>query len=55
LEVVKHLIEKGAEMEAKTINGSAPLYLAFQNGHSEVVEHLIKNGAILSQETCCVS
>ena len=40
LEVVKHLQENGAEIDAKSNDGWTSLMLASQNGHLEVVKYL---------------
>ena len=39
------LIANKAEVNAKTSNGSTPLYSAAQNGHKDVVKLLIANKA----------
>jgi ankyrin repeat protein len=45
-EVVKFLLEKGAEVNAKgTIGGTTALMVASQNGHAEVVKVLLEKGA----------
>jgi ankyrin repeat protein len=41
----KALIDKGAELEAKTPYGQTPLYLAAMNGHDAVVQLLLEKGA----------
>ena len=45
LEVVQYLLEKGADIESLSSNGSTPLYLASYNGNTEVVKYLISKGA----------
>ena len=42
LDVVKELIERGADTEAKINSGRTPLYLACEGGHLDVVKELIK-------------
>jgi len=44
-EIVKLLIEKGANLNAKTKNNLTPLNLADNNFENEISELLIKNGA----------
>jgi ankyrin repeat protein len=44
-EVVKELLNKGAEVNAKANNGEIALTLASQGGYREVRELLIKAGA----------
>ena len=43
--MVKLFLDKGAAIEAKQKNDETPLYIAFQNGHLEVVKLLLENGA----------
>ena len=43
--VVKDLIEQGADVNAKDKDGMTALIVASRNGHREVVEMLISNGA----------
>jgi ankyrin repeat protein len=45
--VVKLLLEKGAELEAKTTYGQTPLSRAAGNGHEAVVKLLLEKGAEL--------
>lgn len=42
---VKALVEKGANIEAKTRYDTTPLFFAARNGHLEVVQYLISKGA----------
>jgi ankyrin repeat protein len=43
--VVRALLERGANIEAKEGDGSTPLYVAAQNGHVDVVKLLLKRRA----------
>lgn len=43
--VVRALLERGANIEAKEGDGSTPLYVAAQNGHVEVVKLLLTKRA----------
>jgi ankyrin repeat protein len=45
IETVKLLLEKGADIEAKTSNGRTTLYVAASNGHEAVVRLLLEKGA----------
>jgi hypothetical protein len=45
--VVKLLLEKGAELEAKGDSGRTPLSWATENGHEAVVKLLLEKGAEL--------
>jgi ankyrin repeat protein len=45
LEVVKLLLEKGADIEHKDNDGRTPLCVAAYNGHLEVVRLLLEKGA----------
>ena len=44
-EVVKLLIDKGADINSKNDDGFTPLDMASQEGHNYIVELLKKNGA----------
>ncbi|KAJ1475513.1 ankyrin repeat protein, partial [Baffinella frigidus] len=44
-EVVKVLLDAGADVEAKTTVGATPLYVAASNGHAGVVRILLNAGA----------
>ena len=48
LEVVRALIEAGADVNARAENGLIPLILSAQNGHLEVVRALIEAGAYVN-------
>ena len=50
LEIVKLLIENGANVDSQTELGYTALELAASNGHLEVVDLLIQKGANLSLE-----
>ena len=44
-EIAKFLIEKGADVNAKSRDGSTPLHSAAFLGHTEIAELLIQKGA----------
>ena len=44
-QVVEYLIEKGANINARTETGATPLYLASRYGHTDVVKLLLKHRA----------
>ncbi|GBN06654.1 Ankyrin-1 [Araneus ventricosus] len=44
-DVVQFLVTNGAEINAKTLNGTTPLHLAAEKGHYAVVEKLLWHGA----------
>ena len=46
LDVVRVLLDKGAEVNAKRIDGTTALMVASQNGHREVVRELLEKGAV---------
>ena len=48
-EVVKSLLEQGAEINHEASGGLTPLILACLNGHSEIVELLLKQGAVIDK------
>lgn len=58
LEIVKYLLEKGADIEAKDKNGMSPLILASKNGNLEIVKYLFEKGvnveAIDKEERTCL-
>ncbi len=45
LDMVKYLIEQGADIEHCTFRGTSPLLIAAYNGHFEVVQYLITHNA----------
>jgi ankyrin repeat protein len=47
LEIVKYLIEAGAELDVTLAKGN-PLFGAIYGGHKEVVELLVENGIDIS-------
>ena len=49
-EICRLLLDKGAQVEAKDIGGSAPLHYAAAEGHVEIVRLLCDRGADV--ETC---
>jgi len=49
IEVVKFLVSKGADVNAKNKDDNTPLHLAASwNGHIEVIEFLVSKGADIS-------
>lgn len=49
--MVSLLIEKGANIEAKTRDGLTPLHCAARSGHDQVVDLLVENKAPLCSKT----
>ncbi|MDP6527028.1 MAG: ankyrin repeat domain-containing protein, partial [Kiritimatiellia bacterium] len=45
IEAVKQHLVSGADVNAKTGVGETPMQIAYQKGHTEIVELLIANGA----------
>jgi ankyrin repeat protein len=42
LDVVRHLVEVGADKDQAQNQGATPLFIAAQNGHLDVVRHLVE-------------
>jgi ankyrin repeat protein len=51
LPVVNLLINKGANIEASSVDGWRPLHTAASNGHLEIVKALIAKGADMNALT----
>ena len=51
IEVVKYLIENGANLSAQTIDGWQPIHSAAQWGHVNVVRILVSSGADINART----
>ncbi len=45
LEIVIHLVDHGADVNATSDNGHFPLYCAAGHGHAETTRYLLENGA----------
>jgi ankyrin repeat protein len=45
LQMAQSLVNKGADIEAKTATGATPLYLAVQRKHPDIVRLLLEHGA----------
>ena len=45
MDIINELIEHGAKIDEKNIEGFSPIIIASENGHLNVVKELIKNGA----------
>ncbi|RDK37865.1 ankyrin, partial [Aspergillus phoenicis ATCC 13157] len=45
LELVKLMLSRGADLEAKGANGETPLHIATSGGHIQVVQALLEAGA----------
>ncbi|WYZ43460.1 hypothetical protein EsH8_VI_001159 [Colletotrichum jinshuiense] len=51
VEVVKFLLERGADVTVATNDGRTPLYTASQNGHPEIIKLLLDKGADITVVT----
>ena len=51
LDVVRHLVEVGAQIDQATNLGATPLFIAAHRGHLEVVRHLAEVGARQNEAT----
>jgi ankyrin repeat protein len=45
LKIVKFLVERGVDVDARSVEGVTPLMYASQNGYLEIMEYLIRMGA----------
>ncbi len=50
IEVVKELLNLGADINLAANDGASPLFIAAQNGHVKVVKELLNRGAKINQE-----
>ncbi len=50
-EVVRVLIERGADVDLRTAYGATALYIACQEGHTEIVNFLLAKGADVTAQT----
>lgn len=53
--MVSLLLDKGANIEAKTRDGLTPLHCAARSGHDQVVDLLIENRGPLTSKTKVIS
>ena len=44
-EIMKHLVENGADLNARDENNDTALMKAFQKGRFDIVKYLVENGA----------
>ena len=45
LDVVKELLDRGADIHAQMVDGATPLFITAQNGHNHLLSFLITQGA----------
>jgi hypothetical protein len=50
IEIIKELIQKGANVNAKAENGMTPLMYAVQSGRFDVVKLLLDSGALVNEQ-----
>ena len=48
--IVEHLLNRGAEVESRAIDGCTTLHLAAKNDHTIIVEHLLTRGADINSK-----
>jgi len=51
IDIVRTLVENGADVNVQSQNGFTPLYMAAQENHDAVVTFLLQNGANQSLAT----
>jgi ankyrin repeat protein len=44
IEIVKHLVEHGADVNISTDKKVTLLHIASEKGHTEIVKHLVEHG-----------
>ena len=44
-DIIKYLVEKGADIDATVWNGETPLHFAIENENFEIVKYLVEKGA----------
>ncbi len=49
------LREKGASLDIKDKSGQSPLHLAARNGHQQIIQFLIGEGADLRLKVCNIT
>ncbi|MFC1843126.1 ankyrin repeat domain-containing protein [Candidatus Dependentiae bacterium] len=50
LAIVRVLVESGAQLEPKNIDGKTPLHFAAEKGRVKIVEYLVERGAAITKE-----
>ena len=50
MDVIMYLLDKGAHLEAKTLNGATPIMRAIETSKPEIVQYLVDKGAKLQIE-----
>jgi ankyrin repeat protein len=51
IEIVKYLLDRGADIETPSVGGWSPLLSAAESGHSDIVKLLLDRGAIRDKRT----
>ena len=51
---VKKLVEQGVDINKKDLANLSPIMRAASNGHKDIVEYLVSNGAQISYNLLCV-
>ena len=49
MDVVRVLVEQGADIDKAKNDGATPLFIASQNGHVDVVRVLVEQGADINK------
>ena len=53
MEIVRHLYDSGADIEAIDDEGNTPLHIAVKRGHFDIVKYLIERGSQTETQDLC--
>ena len=52
IQIVRHLLGKGVDIEISNGDGYTPLHFAANGGHVELLKLLLENGADINRKVC---